>query len=167
MQNIIRTFTAAILAFAAVSCAKSDANAVYPGVGSRLPSFTVTMKGETSVSSADLSSGLSLIVFFHTMCEDCQKELEILQPFHDDHRNEFPIILISRAEGDDEIAEYWERHDFTMPYSPQEDRSVYDLFSDSGIPHVVLSRDGIIIGIWNDKDIFNEKEFRRCLTENL
>ena len=54
-------------------------------------------------------------------------------------------LCFRRSQPADEIAPFWAAHGLTMPYSAQADRTVYDAFTDEGIPFVVIARpDGVI-----------------------
>lgn len=164
MRNRLNIIIAASL-LGLLSCGREPLPATCPAVGDALPAFSVRMeKGET-VTSEDLSLGRCLLVFFHTGCPDCVRELEDLQPFYDRHGAELRLVLISRSEGPESVREYWRAHGYTMPYSAQKDRRVYDLFSRSGIPYVLLVQDGVIRGIWNDRDMFSEEEYRSLVGE--
>lgn len=142
-----------------VSCDKIKTENYRIGPGEPLPSFSIKMNDGGTVSSNDIKIGKALIVFFHTQCPDCVEELKILQPFYQKYRQEIPIILISREESKEEITSFWKENDYNMPFSAQTDRKVYELFSSRGIPLVILSSDGIIKQIWDDKDMFNEEKF--------
>ena len=48
-------------------------------VGDMLPDFEVVMNDYSKVSDDDLSKGVSVIMFFHTSCPDCQKALPVMQ----------------------------------------------------------------------------------------
>ena len=52
-------------------------------VGNRIPDFSVVMNDGSRVQDEDLLGKISLIVFFHTECKDCQQELPALQRFWD------------------------------------------------------------------------------------
>ena len=121
----------------------------FPTVGDTLPQFSVNTANGKTVNTKTLSSGNSLIVFFNTMCKDCREELPVIQQFYDDAGETVRIILISREEGKASVRKYWTEHLLTLPYSPQETRTVYNLFSNAGIPLCVLSKDGIIFKVYN------------------
>lgn len=105
----------------------------------------MTTDSGTTVTSEELSSGVSLIVFFHTGCPDCREELEWLQKLYERAGSLFTLILVSRGESAQDISSYWKDKGYTMPYSAQKDRKLYDLFSDSGIPYSVAVKDGVIV----------------------
>ena len=58
------------------------------------------------------------------------------------------MIAISRAEGEDLVAPFWEEYDLQIPYSAQTDRHIYELFASSVIPRVYfVSAEGIVTRI--------------------
>lgn len=60
-------------------------------------------------------------------------------------------MCISRSQKKEEIEHYWQAHEFTMPYSPQPDRKVYELFATERIPRIYLiNSQGIITTLWDD-----------------
>jgi len=125
-------------------------------VGDRLPSFTVDMiSGDTrSVFSSDHLTGRTLIVFFHTGCIDCQRELPELEKYYQQHLQEpgFQLVAIAREENEEEIASFWEEYGLTMPYSPQSNRDVYSLFASMTIPRAYLcAPTGIVTWIGIEK----------------
>lgn len=106
--------------------------------GDALPSFSVRMDDGTTVDDRSLAGRIALIAFFHTGCPDCRRVLPLLQRIYDEAADAAGIFCISREEGADEVAAYWQAEGLTLPYSAQEDRSVYRLFARSGIPRIYL-----------------------------
>ena len=94
------------------------------GPGDRLPEFSVILDDGSVVSTGDLSGKVSVIVFFHTGCPDCQAELPVIQRIHDEFSPEAAVLCISREEDAADIAEYWAENGLTLPYSAQKDRTV-------------------------------------------
>lgn len=95
------------------------------------------------------------ILFFHTTCPDCQRELPVVQEFYSRHKGETEIafVCIARAESDADITEYWSTNRLTLPYSPQADRREFDKFADSGIPRIyVTDENGYVTSIFTDRD---------------
>lgn len=134
-----------------------DGNGAEIKVGDRLPEFSVTMNDGTEVNPSMLEGTVSCIVFFHTGCPDCRNVMPLIQRLYDRFSFEsqgaggqatdrsVAFAVISRAEGEESVARHWKEECFTMPYSAQDDKSVYSLFASSGVPRVYLSdRDGII-----------------------
>ena len=53
-------------------------------------------------------------------------------------------LAIAREEGEEAISEFWTQHNLSIPYSPQTDRHIYELFASNGIPRLYLT-DGSVI----------------------
>lgn len=112
--------------------------------GDTLPAFEVTLNNGLKLSDGDFSAAKGVIIFFNTDCKDCRRELPELQKAYEKTNEESLWIAIARAESDESIAKFWKDNDITIPYSPQPDRKVYDLFSSSGIPRLYIT-DGITV----------------------
>lgn len=122
-------------------------------VGDKVPEFSVKMENGETVTAEDLKGRVSLIVFFHTSCTDCQKQLPVLQAFYECYP-QYPLVCISREENADSVSAYWAGAGFTMPYSAQEDRSVYQLFAYQRIPRIyVVDTEGVICRIFTDSSL--------------
>ena len=122
-------------------------------VGDKIPSFSIMMNNGEIISDKDLTGQLSLIVFFNTGCKDCQKELPVIQRFYETFPK-YPLICISRAETEPSIAEYWKENKFTLPYSAQKDKAIYEKFASQGIPRIyIVSHEGIILHIFTDNPL--------------
>lgn len=120
-------------------------------IGDKIPLFTVKMNDGSTVSDEKLYGSVSLIVFFHTSCKDCQQLLPVLQQFHESYSS-YPLVCISRAEKEASIVTYWKKMGFTMPFSAQEDRMVYELFAQVGVPRLyIVDEEGIIREIFTDE----------------
>ncbi|MGM9694222.1 MAG: redoxin family protein [Alloprevotella sp.] len=145
------------------SCMNDDDPAATDSVqvGSALPSFTITLSDGTSVSTADLKGAPSVIVFFHTLCGDCQRELPVVERVSHD----FPgvrFLCIARSQGENEISAYWAQKGLTLPFSPQPDAAVYNLFANSYIPRVYVSDASCIV-----RQIFVEELDEEALRQML
>ena len=119
-------------------------------VGDRLPDFSVEVIDGSSRTLFDSNSveGPTVIVFFHTTCKDCQRELPELNDYYLRHRQEpgFRMVAIAREESEESIANYWQQHNLSIPYSPQTDRQIYLLFATMYIPRVyICSAQGIVL----------------------
>lgn len=153
------------LCFFLVGCSMSDDDDAgsdvmeYVKVGDRLPIFTIdavnpqpsTFNFQFSTSSL---TGETVIVLFHTSCKDCQRELPRLNSYYLQHRDEpgFQMIAISRAEGAESIAEYWAANGLEIPYSPQPDRRIYNLFASSIIPRIYFcTKEGIVTRVFVER----------------
>ena len=124
------------------------------GPGDRLPEFSVILDDGSVVSTGDLSGKVSVIVFFHTGCPDCQAELPVIQRIHDEFSPEAAVLCISREEDASDIAEYWADNGLTLPYSAQKDRTVYSLFARMGVPRVYVSSGDLVIhSVYDDSPV--------------
>lgn len=143
------------LIFLLSSCIKEGSKGLDLKPGDPLPSFSVVMMDGSSVCDADLKGSVSLVMFFHTSCPDCQKTLPKIQRLYDEYKDEaVRFLLISREEDAGSIASYWEEHGLTMPYSAQSDRRVYELFARERIPRIYVNgKNGIIRAIFTDNPI--------------
>lgn len=151
LKNILASF---VILLGAVSCIKDDEPAQGDlQVGDTIPNFTVQMNDGTTVTGAQLRSGTALIMFFNTGCPDCQKTLPSVQKIYDEYNGEIQFALISREQGDNEIKPYWEAQGYTLPYSAQTDRNIYNLFASSRVPRVYICKDGIIKYLYDDDPI--------------
>lgn len=123
--------------------------------GDRLPVFSVIMSDGSECGTSTLKGKWGVIEFFNTGCEDCRENFPVLQEIYDyylDNEN-VEVIAIAREEGKDEIESYWKDHGLTVPWSPQPDRSVYNLFATVGIPRMYISNpEGMIKAAYGPED---------------
>ena len=124
--------------------------------GDSLPSFSVVCSDGATISTESLKGKKSMIVFFNTSCSDCRQELPVVQQVWETFKNdpEVVIIAISREEGPESVAKYWEENNLTIPYSAQTTREVYSLFAPSVIPRIFISNpQGVITFSSGDSDM--------------
>lgn len=128
-------------------------------VGDLLPSFSIRMNDGRQLTTADLQGKTSLLVFFHTDCQDCQQELPVVQQVYDDYGSRVEVICISRAEAEKDIRTYWTAQHLTLPYSAQDTREVYHLFATSGIPRLyVVDKSLVIRALFTDNPLADYAE---------
>ena len=125
-------------------------------VGDHLPSFSVEVIDGINryTFSSEVLTGPTVIVFFNTSCSDCQRELPVLNDYYLQHRSEsgFQMVAIAREESAESIADYWQTHHLSIPYSPQSDRQIYNLFATMFIPRAYLtSTNGQVMWIGIEK----------------
>ena len=134
----------------AVSCIFEHAdNPGDIGVGDPLPSFSVTVRdagSEKTVTTSSLAGSVSVITLFSVTCPDCRATMPEIQKAYDVFAPQgVAFVNISRAEGWDRVEAMWQELGLSMPYSAQEDRTVYELFAKNVVPRVYLSdRRGIV-----------------------
>lgn len=143
-----------LFVFALSSCIKEQQKGADLGVGDKIPDFTVTMSDGTQVTGALLRKGVSVIVFFTTQCPDCQETLPHIQQIYNEYAEKgVRFALISREDSQTNISAYWEKNSLTMPYSAQEDRTIYELFAKTRVPRIYLAKDGIIRSLFTDSPL--------------
>lgn len=153
--NFILVFVLSVL----TSCIKdstSDSGEDKVKTGDVLPEFVVEMNDGNIISTEDVKGKVSVITFFHTLCPDCQAELPVLQKVYEEYLGDDRVVIfaVSREESDDDVSEYWGENGFTIPYSAQEDRAVYEMFSTLGIPKIYISdREMVVRYIHSDVDM--------------
>ena len=136
-------------------------------VGDRIPDFSIIMSDGSYVTGEHLRQGVSCIVFFTTECPDCRKTLPHIQRVYDEFSGkEVRFALISRQEGAESIQTYWLKQGFTMPYSAQEDREIYEMFAKTRVPRVYICKNGLIKAIFTDAPN-PEYEDMKTVLENL
>lgn len=146
------------------SCIKERQTGADLGVGDSVPDFTITMNDGTQMSGKQLREGVSCIVFFTTLCPDCQQMLPHLQSIYEEYQPlGVKFALISREEGPESVHEYWESKGYTMPYSAQEDRTVYELFARTRVPRIYMNEEGIIRAIFTDNPVPEYDDMKAAL----
>jgi peroxiredoxin len=134
------------------SCIKEKQTGADLSVGDMIPDFTVAVSDGTSLTGAQLRDGVSCIVFFTTICPDCRETLPHVQRLYDEYADKgVRFAIISREDGYESVSTYWMEQGFTMPYSAQSDRTVYELFARTRVPRVYICRHGEIKQIFTDQ----------------
>ena len=153
MKNWIKTVC--FLLWTCVMCTACIDDDVEEGTvdlqtGESIPVFSVVMDDGQIITSETLKGEVSLIVFFHTGCPDCRKE------------------RISREESSAEIVRYWDENHLTLPYSAQENRTVYYQFAKSGIPRVyVIDKELVIRSVFTDNPLASYEDLAEAITASL
>lgn len=154
MENfsICRLLPAFLSALMLISCVRDNGNragALVPG--DKLPEFQATMNDRTVVNvPQDLKGSVSCIVFFNTGCKDCRAELPVIQRLNDELTG-IKFLLVSRAEEEASVSTWWAANGLSMPFSPQPDRRIYELFASSVIPRIYISdKNARIVAAFSD-----------------
>ena len=121
-------------------------------VGDVLPDFEVVMNDGTTVTDETLKESVSIVMFFHTSCPDCQQVLPEMQRIYDEYTPKgVQIALVSREDSKQSVGTFWKEKGLKMPYSAQNDRKVYEKFAYERIPRVyICGKGGIIRYIFTD-----------------
>ena len=153
-----------------IICAAAGCIKEYPAgsdikIGDPLPVFEVMMNDGSSVSDVSLRGDVSIVMFFHTSCPDCQQVLPVMQCIYDEYTLEgLKTALISREENSDDISAYWSENGLNMPYSAQKDRKIYELFAASRIPRIYISdENGTVRYIFTDDPVPSYNDLKSSL----
>lgn len=151
-----------------VSCIKENPAGADLAAGDSIPDFSVKVNDGSTVHSSYLKEGISCIMFFTTVCPDCQKTLPQMQLLYDEYAGKgVNFLFISREDGESAVSSYWTSNGFTMPYSAQDDRRVYELFAKTRVPRVYINKDGLIQAIFTDIPANPTYEQMKAVIESL
>jgi thiol-disulfide isomerase/thioredoxin len=128
-------------------------------VNDSLPTFSVETSDGTVYSDLSLRGSVAVIVFFNTNCPDCRQELPVINDVYGIYRNNQQVnfIAISRAQNTEDVAAYWMKQNFQIPYSAQSDQTVYHLFAIQDIPRIYITdRTGRVRFVSSDADMPDE-----------
>ena len=144
--NFMRLLSIIISVLMISACIKDDHHGADLKIGDVIPDFEVVMNDGSIVSDEILKESVSVIMFFHTSCPDCQQVLPEMQKIYDKYVSQgINIVLISRDESESSIGAFWEEKCFNMPYSAQNGRDIYLKFARERIPRVYVCEKGGII----------------------
>lgn len=138
----MRVFVCLCLSLLLVACIDEEQEAVSSvAPGDRLPSFAVIDERGEEVTEASFVGTVSMLVLFNTTCPDCQRDLPVIQALYEAYGGDGRVrfFCISREEPYDSVRDYWDANGLSLPFSAQDDRAVYELFTNEGIPFVVIS----------------------------
>lgn len=165
MKKVVLIFLFLLLA---AGCVKEEQKGADLKVGDIIPDFEVVMSDGRLVTDDDLKENVSVVMFFHTSCKDCQQALPIMQRIYDEYASEsLQIVLISRGEDKESICTYWNENCLKMPYSAQNDKKVYRKFASTRIPRIYVNeKGGIIRHIFTDDPVPSYGAIKKSL-ENV
>ena len=132
-------------------------------VGDSIPDFSVITLDQDTFARNNHQGKTLVLLFFHTECSDCQKELPIMEQVYRDIREDslWQLVCIGREEKTEQVEKYWMEKQFTMPVAPQNDRTVYDRFAFSGVPMVyIINAQNIIRAIFDDQKMASYEELK-------
>ena len=136
-------------------------------VGDSLPDFEVMMNDGTVVTDGLLRESVSIVMFFHTSCPDCQQALPVVQKIYDEYIEKgVSFAIISREEYEEDIMDYWKKAGLEMPYSAQQSRLIYELFAQTRIPRIYINdENGVIRNIFTDDPVPTYDDLKTALDE--
>jgi hypothetical protein len=79
----------------------------------------------------------------------------VIQELYDKYAHDgVAFALISREDGEAEVAGYWKETELSMPYSAQSTREIYSLFARTGVPRIyICEKGGLIKAIYSDDPV--------------
>lgn len=125
--------------------------------GDRLPEFSLVLNTGKTITTDSLRGKVSMLVFFNTNCNDCRVELPVVNAVASGFGDEINVVCISREEGEQEVSSYWQENSLTLPYSSQNDNSIYKMFATSGIPRIYIADKNLIVTYTFDDDPMPDK----------
>lgn len=159
----------------------SDSNQVKPG--ETIPTFSVaveindtsdwrynTVENYSFNTYSVRSHEATVIVFFNTGCSDCQRELPTIQQFYDLIKadNSYELVCVSREENEEGIRKYWQKESLTLPYSPQTNRAIYNMFASIGIPRTyIINKYGVVTNVYTDTDELSLQTLMKVINKEL
>jgi peroxiredoxin len=148
------------------SCIKEKQNEELT-VGDRLPDFEVVMNDGSVINDDILCRGVSVVMFFHTSCPDCQQVLPRMQQIYDEYALKgVSFAFISREDSAEDIEAYFRAKGLKLPYSAQNDRRVYEMFAQTRIPRIyICEKGGIIRYIFTDDPVPSYDQLKSSLEE--
>ena len=151
---------------ALTSCIKEGKEGKDLVAGDYIPDFIVTMNDGTVVTGASLREVPSCIMFFHSSCPDCRQALPVMQEIYDRYVSKgLRFALISREEEGASIDAFWKENSFTMPYSAQSTREIYNLFAETRVPRIyICEKGGRIRNIYTDDPVPDLNELDRAIS---
>ncbi|NDV83316.1 TlpA disulfide reductase family protein [Bacteroides sp. 51] len=141
------------------SCLSDDSDGDvenYVEVGDVIPSFIITEADGEQFDSSTLRGKKTALLFFHTGCSDCARELPIVEKAWNELKNESDVVFVAIARGQtaDETDAYWKEHQLTLPKYHDREREVFELFANSYVPRLYLiDREGVVR--WMGIEAFN------------
>ena len=147
------------------ACIKEKQTGADIKIGDILPDFEVVMNDGSVVTDEILEDKVSVVMFFHTTCPDCQQALPRMQQIYDEYTSKGVLFtLISREQGKDDIESYFKENGLNMPFSAQNDRKVYEKFAKTRIPRIYINeKGGIIRHIFTDDPVPSYDELKSSL----
>lgn len=143
LLRLLLTLAAAALLVPAVPAAterKRSADGIE--VGDTLPDFFVRLTDGNGLHSRDLRRNTAVLVFFHTSCGDCRRELPEIDALQREAPRGVRFLCISRADSLHRVREFWNSRGLTLPVAAEPTRRIYCLFARNVIPRIYVCAPG-------------------------
>ena len=161
-RNLILSFLI-VLPMLAFGGEKKDKYTIVE-VGQPAPEFTYIKDDTLSLKSSDLKGKVILVNFFAFWCPPCKKELPRLESDiwskHKDDEN-FEMLVVGRGQTSKEIKIFFKERGYSLPYSPDTDKKIFEVFAKDIIPRsYVIDKNGIVV---HQALGFNEEDFKKMV----
>lgn len=140
LRYLLYIYMPLCLAFGLSSCVSDEKTDYGPSlaVGEQLPAFRVWLSDGSEVSDQSLRGKPGVIVFFTTTCPDCRRAMPGIEEVYRVWKTQAQFVCIGREETAGKVSAYWQEQGYTIPWSAQEDRTVYELFASRYVPRVFV-----------------------------
>ena len=130
--------------------------------GEAAPDFSFETAPGKTIKLSDLNGKVVWINFFATWCPPCRKELPHLQAeVYDKYKDNdsFELIILGREHSWEEINKFTREQGFNMPFYPDPERKIFDLYAKQNIPrNFIIDKTGKIV---YSSIGFNEEDFAK------
>lgn len=118
-------------------------------IGDKAPAFSCTTIDGQMFDLSKMKGKIVLINFFATWCGPCNSELPVLQKnIWEKYRNNksFSLIILGREHNVKEVSDFVKTKGFTMPFAPDPERKIFNLYATQSIPrNVIVGKNGKIL----------------------
>lgn len=130
------------------SCISDDDNVEtinHVVVGNNVPEFETT----ELKSPDDFLGRKTLLVLFTTTCDDCRRDMPFAEYAYSRLKSEgLNVVTIGRDETTQTIKDYWNELGLSMPFLPDTNRAIFNLFANQTVPRFYLvDESGTIVWI--------------------
>ena len=125
-----------------------DDPSTYNKIGDSAPEFSFKTIDGREYNTGQLKGKVIMINFFATWCPPCKKELPVLQKNIKEKyssNSDFILVVVGREHNNEELVKFAEANNYSLPFAPDPERSIYGLFAEKTIPrNIIIDREGKI-----------------------
>lgn len=144
-----RTFYLIASLFLTFNSSLAQVETTFTNINDPIPVFDFENSRSTKLVSTELKGKTVLIVFFATWCGPCRKELPHIQAdIYNKYKNNknFELLIFGREHSWDEVIKFKTDNKYSMPFYPDQNRSIYSKFAGQYIPrNFLFSSEGKLI----------------------
>ena len=126
----------------------------------------LTSNEGAQVQLSDYKFRPKVVVFWASLCPDCQKELPIIQRLYEKYQDKVDFFMVDIVDGERETLEtshqFLRNQGFTFPVYIDQDLQAFKFFDVKAIPTIfIVDKDGIV------KQIYVEQGSEEILSKDL